>query len=110
MVNPRYGTQVLQKGIEIAAAEGTPVRAVSGGRVVYAGWLEGYGNTIVLDHGNDFFTLYAHASQILVRQGADVSAGSEIARVGSTDALDGPGLYFEIRQGAEARDPLEWLE
>jgi septal ring factor EnvC (AmiA/AmiB activator) len=110
VVNPRFGTQVLQKGIEIAAAEGTPVRAVAGGRVVYAGWLEGYGNTVVLDHGNDFFTLYAHASQLLVRQGADVRAGSEIAHVGATDALDGPGLYFEVRQGAEARDPLEWLE
>ena len=110
VVNPRFGTQVLQKGIEIAAAEGTPVRAVSGGRVVYAGWLEGYGNTVVLDHGRDFFTLYAHASQLLVHQGAPVTAGSEIARVGSTDALSGPGLYFEVRQGAAAQDPLEWLE
>jgi septal ring factor EnvC (AmiA/AmiB activator) len=110
VVNPRFGTQVLQKGIEIAAPDGTPVRAVTGGRVIYAGWLEGYGNTVVLDHGNDFFTLYAHASQLLVRQGADVRAGSEIARVGSTDALGGPGLYFEVRQGAEAQDPLAWLE
>lgn len=110
VVNPRFGTQVLQKGIEIAAAEGTPIRAATGGRVVYAGWLEGYGNTVVLDHGHDFFTLYAHASQLLVRQGAEVEAGGEIARVGATDALDGPGLYFEVRQGAEAQDPLEWLE
>lgn len=109
-VNPRYGTRVLQKGIEIAAAEGTPVRAVAAGRVVYAGWLEGYGNTVVLDHGGDFFTLYAHASEILVRQSDEVRDGREIVRVGATDALNGPGLYFEVRQGSEALDPTDWLE
>jgi murein hydrolase activator len=109
-VHPRYGTRVQQKGIEIAAAEGTPVRAVAGGRVVYTGWLEGYGKTVVLDHGANFFTLYAHASEILVGLGDTVKEGSEIARVGATDAMKGPGLYFEIRQGPEAVDPAEWLE
>jgi septal ring factor EnvC (AmiA/AmiB activator) len=109
-VHPRYGTSVLHKGIEIAAAEGTPVQAVAAGRVVFAEWLEGYGRTVVLNHGGDYFTLYAHASELLVAAGTDVRAGQEIARVGATDALKGASLYFEIRQGAEAVDPAAWLK
>ncbi len=108
-VHPRYGTRVRQKGIQIEAAEGTPIEAVAAGVVVFVGWLGGYGETVVLDHGQDYFTLYAHASEVLVTQGAQVTAGQTIARVGSTDSLYGPGLHFEIRQGKEARDPARWL-
>lgn len=108
-VHPRYGTRVRQKGIEIAAPEGTPVKAVSGGWVVYEGWLEGYGKTVILNHGEGYFTLYAHASEVVVARGEEVGAGQVVARVGSTDALKGPALHFEIRQGSEALDPARWL-
>jgi len=108
--HPVYHTQVENKGIEIQAAEGTPVRAVMSGRVVYEGWLEGYGRTVVLDHGNGFFTLYAHASETLVSRNDKVEEGQAIARVGSTDSLLGAALYFEIRQEARALDPLRWLK
>jgi septal ring factor EnvC (AmiA/AmiB activator) len=108
-VHPRYGTRVRQKGIQIEADEGTPIQAVAPGMVVFVGWLGGYGQTVVLDHGQDYFTLYAHASEILVAQGQEVRGGQAIARVGNTDSLYGPGLHFEIRQGKEARDPARWL-
>ncbi len=108
-VHPRYGTRVEQKGIVISAPEGTPIEAVAAGRVVFEGWLEGYGRTIVLDHGGGYFTLYAHASQNLVTRGALVRAGDPIARVGSSDSLYGPGLHFEIREGATAVDPTTYL-
>lgn len=108
-IHKKYGTKVRHKGIVIAAPEGTPIKAVAGGRVVYNGWFEGYGNTVVLDHGKGFFSLYAHAAEITATRGAVVVAGETIARVGSTDALKGPGLHFEIREGKDARDPLRWL-
>ena len=108
-VHPRYGTQVEHKGIEIAAAEGTPILAVAAGRVVFEGWLGGYGRTVVLDHGGGYFTLYAHAAEAAVQRGDQINAGQMIARVGSTESLQGPALYFEIRQQAEALDPLRWL-
>jgi septal ring factor EnvC (AmiA/AmiB activator) len=109
-IHPKYGTRIRQKGIEIAAAEGTPIHAVAPGRVVYADWLEGYGRTVILDHGQDRFTLYAHASETLVGRGAAVHAGQEIARVGSTDSLKGATLHFEIRKGSQALDPAAWLK
>jgi murein hydrolase activator len=108
-VHPRYGTRVRQKGMQIEASEGTAIQAVAPGKVVFVGWLGGYGQTVVLDHGQDYYTLYAHASEVLVSQGQTVSAGQSIARVGSTDSLFGPGLHFEIRQGKDARDPARWL-
>ncbi|MBM3316303.1 MAG: peptidoglycan DD-metalloendopeptidase family protein [Candidatus Eisenbacteria bacterium] len=108
-IHPRYGTQVEQKGIEIAADLGAPIRSVAAGRVVFEGWLEGYGETVILDHGEGYFTLYAHAAEILVSRGARVEAGQMIARVGSTDSLQGACLHFEIRKGAQALDPGAWL-
>jgi len=108
-VHPRYGTRVEQKGIEIGAAEGTPIRAVAAGRVAYRGWLAGYGHTVILDHGEGFFTLYAHAAEILAGAGASVAGGEPIARVGSTDSIRGSCLHFEVRRGSRALDPSAWL-
>ena len=69
-------------GIDIEAPEGTPIRAVAAGAVAYRGWLKGYGNLLVLDHGDGYYTLYAHASQILVDEGDQVKSGALIGRVG----------------------------
>lgn len=109
-VHPKYGTRVRQQGVEISAPEGTPIRAVSAASVVFAGWLEGYGNTVILDHGKEYFTLYGHASEILVARGETVSGNATIAKVGSTDSMKGSNLHFEIRLKSEALNPANWLK
>jgi len=108
-VHPRFGTETLRRGVDIEAAEGTPIRAVFAGTVLYRGWLRGYGNLIVLDHGEGYYTLYAHASEVLVDDGDSVRAGQRIARVGDTGSVDGPRLYFEVRYQGRAEDPQAWL-
>jgi len=109
-VHPKYGTRVRQQGVEIAAAEGTAICAVSAGRVVFADWLEGYGNTVIIDHGKEFFSLYGHASTLLVQRDDMVAAGQVVGRVGSTDSFKGANLHFEIRRQSEALNPVHWLK
>ena len=75
----------------------------------YAGRFRGYGNVVILDHGSDHFTVSAHLERIDVALGDPVAAGTPIGAVGDTGSLDGPQLYFEIRRGADALDPAEWL-
>jgi septal ring factor EnvC (AmiA/AmiB activator) len=108
-VHPRFGTETFRSGVSIEAAEGAVIRAVFGGVVAYRGWLKGYGNLIVLDHGQGYYTLYAHASEFLVEEGAPVKAGQGIARVGDTGSLAGSRLYFEVRYQGRPEDPREWL-
>ncbi len=107
--HPRFRTVTMSSGIEIRAPAGTEVRAVYDGRVVYAGWFRGYGKMLILDHGDQFYTLYAHASELYKAVGELVRQGEVVAAVGDTSALDGPVLYFEIRQGGKPLDPAEWL-
>jgi septal ring factor EnvC (AmiA/AmiB activator) len=107
--NPRFGTSTFNSGIDIAAAFGAPIQAVSGGRVEYVNWLEGYGKCVILNHGSGYYTLYAHASEISVQVGKDVAAGEVIGRVGDTGSTSGTVLHFEIRRGKEALNPLEWF-
>ncbi|HSE94425.1 MAG TPA: M23 family metallopeptidase, partial [Methylomirabilota bacterium] len=108
-VHPRFGTEILRRGVDIEAAEGAPIRAVFAGTVLYRGWLRGYGNLVILDHGEGYYTLYAHASEVLVADGDTVRAGQSIARVGETGSVDGPRLYFEVRYQGRAEDPQAWL-
>jgi len=84
----------------IAAPEGTPVRAPYAGRVLYAGWLQGLGNLLILDHGGGWITLYAHNAALLKAVGDSVAAGDSIAQVGDTGGEGRAALYFEIRQGS----------
>jgi murein DD-endopeptidase MepM/ murein hydrolase activator NlpD len=99
----------LHEGIDIAASSGTPIRAAAAGTVIHAGWLGGYGNLVVLDHGNGLATAYAHASAILVSVGQRVAQGETIALVGSTGNSSGPHLHFEVRVNGIAVDPLGYL-
>jgi murein DD-endopeptidase MepM/ murein hydrolase activator NlpD len=108
-VHPRFGTRTFKNGVDIAAGEGTDVAAVYPGHVVYTGWFKGYGNLIILDHGNDYFTLYAHVADMLVREGDDVKQGQRIGTVGDTGSLAGALLYFEVRYQGKPLDPVEWL-
>lgn len=102
-------TATFRKGVAWRAPVGTSVRAVAAGRVRYAGRFRGYGNVVILDHGEDHFTVSAHLDRIEVGLGDAVAAGAEIGTVGETGSLEGPRLYFEVRRGGEALDPAEWL-
>jgi septal ring factor EnvC (AmiA/AmiB activator) len=109
IVNPRFNTVVLQKGIDVRAAEGTPVRAVGPGTVVHAGWVRGYGNVLIVEHPGVFHTVMAHLSSFLVDVGETVEPGQEIAKVGDSASVKGSYLYFEIRQRGLAVDPQPWF-
>jgi septal ring factor EnvC (AmiA/AmiB activator) len=108
-VHPRFGTRTFRNGVDIEAAEGTGVDAVLAGQVVYTGWFKGYGNLIIIDHGDELFTLYAHVSQIHVKEGDTVRQGQRIGAVGDTGSLSGPRLYFEVRYRGKPQDPEQWL-
>ncbi|ALA59951.1 murein hydrolase activator EnvC family protein [Nitrospira moscoviensis] len=107
--HPTFNTYVQRKGIEIRTTEGSFIHAVMPGTVVYADWLKGYGLVIIVDHANGFFSLYAHASKILTKVGEQVAEGHPIGETGDTGMIGENTLYFELREGAEAVDPLLWL-
>jgi murein hydrolase activator len=107
--HPTFNTYVQRRGIEIKTVEGSAIHAVMPGSVVYADWLKGYGLVIIVDHANGFFSLYAHASKILASVGSQVGAGQAIGETGDTGMTGEDTLYFELRQGAEPLDPLQWL-
>ena len=104
----RVGTSIVRNGIEIAAAEGTPVRAVHGGTVAYAAPFTGFGVLAIVDHGGSAFTLYGHLSEVSVAPGAAVQRGAEVGKVGLVPAGDA-GLYFELRIDGRPVDPVQWL-
>jgi septal ring factor EnvC (AmiA/AmiB activator) len=108
-VHPRFGTKTFRNGVDIAAPEGANVAAVYPGHVVYTGWFKGYGNLIILDHGHEYYTLYAHVAEILVKEGDDVRQAQRIGTVGDTGSLAGPRLYFEVRYQGKPLDPEHWL-
>jgi len=97
------------RGISLKAPLGTMVRAVYKGRVVYADWFKGYGNLLIIDHGDKFHTVMGHASELLKRVNDPVEAGEPVARVGSTGSLGEPSLHFEIRHGGRPLNPLDWF-
>ncbi len=102
-------TRIRSNGITVRAPYGAPIRAVADGHVLYAGWFRGYGRILIVDHGDGYYTLVAHASEILRRVGDPVHGGEEIARVGDSGSLEGPIVYFEIRREGRPLDPKEWI-
>jgi septal ring factor EnvC (AmiA/AmiB activator) len=98
-----------QNGIEIKAPMRAEVRAVLSGKVLYADWFKGFGNIVIIDHGDHTFTVSGYCSELLKKPGEAVSEGEPIALVGSAGSLKGPCLYFEIRQHGKPQDPMEWL-
>lgn len=99
----------MHEGIDIAVPSGTPVHAAASGTVIYAAWMTGYGNLVVLDHGNGLATAYAHNSSLLVSLGQHVSQGQKISLSGSTGHSTGPHVHFEVRVNGVAVDPLGYL-
>jgi septal ring factor EnvC (AmiA/AmiB activator) len=96
-------------GLLIAAGAGTPVRAVADGTVVYAEWMTGYGQLLIIDHGNGYMSLYAHNDALLKDAGTQVHRGDPVATVGSSGGQGRPSLYFELRRGGTPVDPGVWL-
>ncbi|MCI0573104.1 MAG: M23 family metallopeptidase [Myxococcaceae bacterium] len=109
VVNPRFQTVTVHKGVDIRAPAGSPVRAVADGTVVHAGWLRGYGNLLILEHGGGYHTLMAHLDTLDKRVGEQVRSGEPLGSVGDTASLKGAYLYFEVRRRGEALDPADWL-
>lgn len=97
------------KGVFFRAAEGTQVHAVAAGRVVYAEWLRGFGNLIIVDHGGQYLTIYGNNQAVLKHAGDGVTAGEVIASTGNTGGNEQSGLYFEMRYQGRAIDPLGWV-
>jgi lipoprotein NlpD len=104
---PRGATH--HDGIDISAAEGSPVRAARAGRVLYSDRLRGYGNLIIVGHDDGYATVYAHNQENRAHAGAEVRQGEVIAAVGRTGKTSGPNLHFEIRKENVARNPLFYL-
>jgi murein DD-endopeptidase MepM/ murein hydrolase activator NlpD len=110
-VNSGFGARgsAFHDGVDIAAPEGTPVRAVERGEVIYSDQLRGYGNIVIIRHGGEIVSVYAHNQVNLVRAGQDVEQGDIVAKVGSTGRVTGPHLHFEIRKHNVAQDPVRYL-
>ena len=106
---PRSGGGTRWHGLLFKAANGSPVRAAAGGRVVYADWLRGYGNLVILDHGSGYLTVYGHNDTLQVTVGERVEAGQTIAHAGNSGSVSDSGVYFEIRKAGQALDPKPWL-
>jgi murein hydrolase activator len=109
VVNPKFNTVTFQKGLDLRARKGAAVIAVADGRVVYAGWLRGYGNLLIVDHGNGYHTLMGHLDRFTRSVGEAVAGGEVVGRVGDSGSLKGPYLYFELRKNGTAIDPADWL-
>lgn len=103
----RWGRQ--HKGIDIAGSYGTEIKAADEGKVIYSGWMEGFGNLIQIDHGNGYVTFYGHCSALTAKVGDVVGKGDVIAKMGNTGNSSGTHLHFEVRLNGKAIDPLKYL-
>ena len=108
-VHPTFKTKIFNSGIDIAASAGTPVKAAGPGEVLYQGWLRGLGQVVIIDHGGDLTTVYAHLGATSVREGMNVSAGTVIGKAGNTGTDAEYGLHFEVRKNGSAVNPMNYL-
>jgi murein DD-endopeptidase MepM/ murein hydrolase activator NlpD len=107
--SPTTGAQEFHEGIDIGAAQGTPIRAAASGTVTFAGQMSGYGNVVIVQHAVGLQTRYAHQSAMSVTAGQTVAAGEVIGAVGATGEATGPHLHFEVRLNGVAVDPAPYL-
>ena len=107
--HPDFDSYTFSKGVSISAGAGSDIKSIYDGSVIFADYFKGYGNMIIIDHGGGYFSLYAHASKILKKVGADVARNETVATVGDTDSSRGPLLYFEIRHQGKPVDPAGWV-
>jgi murein DD-endopeptidase MepM/ murein hydrolase activator NlpD len=112
-IHPIYGDERFHAGVDLAAAEGTPVRAADGGTVTFSGvsgsMTSGYGQMVIIDHGNGRETYYAHLSTMDVKEGQQIAPGDVLGNVGSTGGVTGAHLHFEVRENGEPVDPRQYI-
>ncbi|KAB3532159.1 peptidoglycan DD-metalloendopeptidase family protein [Alkaliphilus pronyensis] len=108
-IHPILGGRRFHSGIDIPAPVGTEIVAANMGTVIYSGDLGGFGKTVIIDHGGDITTLYAHNSKLSVSEGDEVNKGDKIAEAGSTGLSTGPHLHFEVREDGKYVDPIPYV-
>ena len=108
-VHPTFKTKIFNSGIDIKAPSGAPVKAAGPGDVLYTGWLRGFGQVVIIDHGGNLSTVYAHLSGATVREGASVKTGTVVGHVGNTGTDSAYGLHFEVRKNGSAVNPMSYL-
>ncbi len=112
-IHPIFKRRIFHSGVDIGSPYGTPIKAANSGRVIFAGWYNGYGKVIIIDHGSingiPTTTLYAHMSVTIAQKGAHVAKGQVIGKVGTTGYATGPHLHFEVRQKGNPTNPLNFI-
>lgn len=109
-IHPLFGRSEMHAGIDIPTWYGSPIRATASGKVTYAGFAKGYGYTVMIEHGNNFKTVYGHNAQVLVELGNTVSKGQVIARAGQSGWATGVHCHYEVRQDGKAINPVAFLD
>ena len=107
-IDPVYRTKKFHAGMDFTANTGTDVYATGDGTVTYSGWMQGYGNTIMIDHGFDYVTLYGHLSKTIAKKGDKVKRGSIVGLVGNTGKSTGPHLHYEVRFKGKPQNPMNF--
>lgn len=107
--HPEFNSYTFTKGLVISAPIGSDIRSIYDGTVIFADYFKGFGNMVIVDHGGGYFSLYAHASRLSRKVGAEVNRGDVVGSVGDVDSTRGPVLYFEIRHQGKPVDPSGWV-
>jgi septal ring factor EnvC (AmiA/AmiB activator) len=107
--HPEFNSYTFSKGVSLSAPSGAEIKSIYEGTVIFADYFKGFGNMIIVDHGGGYFSLYAHASRLTKKVGAEVSRHETIAAVGDVDSSKGSMLYFEIRHQGKPVDPAGWV-
>jgi septal ring factor EnvC (AmiA/AmiB activator) len=107
--NGNYKSFTFQSGVDIKVERGEPVRSVFKGEVMFAQWLKGYGNLVIINHGDNYYTLYAHVEEIFRKKGERVDTGEVIATAGDTGSIKGVRLHFEVRHHGKPVNPMQWI-
>lgn len=107
--NTKFNVKNFRSGIDIKADRGEPIHAVCDGLIIYSSWFKGYGNMIVIAHGKNYYSVYAHVEELFNTKGDKIEKDEVIATVGDTGSMVGSGLYFELRHHGKPMNPLEWL-
>jgi septal ring factor EnvC (AmiA/AmiB activator) len=107
---PREGGGLSWKGLFIRATQGSEVRAVAQGKVAFADWLRGFGNLVIIDHGEGYMSLYSNNESLYKQTGEAVKAGEAIASVGNSGGQEDSGVYFELRHQSKPINPMLWVK
>jgi septal ring factor EnvC (AmiA/AmiB activator) len=106
----RLNMEMFRNGIDIQAGRGEPVRSVYSGRILFSEWYKGYGNLMIIDHGDHYYSVYGHLEERFKLKGEKVDTGETIGTAGDTGSVTGTGLYFELRHRGKPMDPAEWIK